>query len=152
MKKLMFIISIILFLLISLKISLSQRPSTTPCNALNGKLGSSSQWGSGWIDLARLGQFHIGDTLIFTLGGTALRVKVRLLQNLDDPNQTAGVLAPVFTVPQTRIIVVPITSNLADVKQISVHGGQPWDYNLGANNGPVTIINVCLKCRHSQRH
>lgn len=46
---------------------------------LAGAIGSSSQWGSGWLDLAPPVDFTKGERLKLLIGGTANKILVRLL-------------------------------------------------------------------------
>jgi len=105
---------------------------------LKGAIGSSSRWGSGWIDLKPSVDFQKGEKLKLTIEGSAKKIVIRLLTEGDDPNDPVGVLG-VFAVPQNRVIEVVLPENRNRVKQISVHGKKPWDYDVPANNGPATL-------------
>lgn len=111
---------------------------------LGGTIGASKHFGSGWIDLAKVANFHRGDMLRLRVGGTAEQIVVRLAAKGDDPNDPAGVDGGMKTVPPNRIVVVTLEDNHENVKQISVHGGpNPWGvYNLGPKNGPATLQSV----------
>lgn len=111
---------------------------------LKGRIGSSSQWGSGWIDLEVTTSFKQGDKLKFKVGGTANNIIVRFLSKGDNPNDPVGIVGGVIRVPETRIIQITLTEEHKNVVQISVHGGpNPWNlYPMGGGNGPATILSV----------
>ncbi len=108
---------------------------------LSGEIGTSSQWGSGWLDLDSPTDFKSGDKLRLAIGGTAKNIKVRLLPNGRSPDTTAGMLRGVIAVPESRTVEVELQSDRPQVVQISVHGGpNPWGkYPLGGGNGPATL-------------
>lgn len=111
---------------------------------LNGKIGFSSQWNSGWMDLKSPTDFKKGDSLDIFVGGTAHRVVLRLLSESDDPNSPSGIVGRTHTVNSNGEIQVCLNRDFQSVIQISVHGGEsPWDvYPLGSNNGPATLQGV----------
>lgn len=108
---------------------------------LSGETGASSQWGSGWLDLDSPTDFKSRDKLRLTIGGTAKKIKVRLLPKGRSPDSTAGMLRGVVTVPENRTVEVVLQDDRPQVVQISVHGGaNPWGkYPLGGGNGPATL-------------
>jgi hypothetical protein len=108
---------------------------------LAGEIGSSSRWGSGWIDLATTTDFAKGDRLRLKIGGTAAKILVRLLPKGVSPDSPQGIISGVITVPENRIIEVVLATDRKGIVQISVHGGpNPWGrYPLGGGNGPATI-------------
>ncbi len=108
---------------------------------LTGAAGSSSRWGSGWIDLEETMDFKKGDKLRLSIGGTARKIKVRLLPRGQSPDSTAGILPGDVAVPPNKIVEVELRSDRPNISQISVHGGSnPWGaYPLGGENGPATL-------------
>src|ERR1019366_3360778 len=98
-------------------------------------------WGSGWCDLPSPTNFSKGEHLKLTVGGTADKIVVRLLQQGVPPDTSAGVIPGVVAVPKARIVEVTIPNDRKQIIQISVHGGpNPWgQYPLGGRNGPATI-------------
>jgi len=46
---------------------------------IRGRLGASRQYGSGWLDLAATTSFTKGERLRLSVGGTAMKVVIRLL-------------------------------------------------------------------------
>lgn len=113
---------------------------TTKCKSLDGKIGSHSEWGSGWLNLATLTDFVNGDRLRLRIGGTAARILVRLLPNGISSDSQQGLIGGVITVPSNRIIEIRLETDHKGIIQISVHGGpKPWTISLGPNNGPATL-------------
>lgn len=108
---------------------------------LAGAIGSSSQWGSGWLDLAPPVDFTKGDRLKLLIGGTANKILVRLLPKGASPDTSAGIVGGAIDVPKSRIVEVTLPQDRKQVIQISVHGGpNPWGkFPLGGGNGPATI-------------
>ena len=108
---------------------------------LSGVAGSSNRWGSGWIDLDDTMDFKKGDRLRLTIGGTANKIKVRLLPRGRSPDSTAGILPGDVSVPQNRTVEVELDSDHLRISQISVHGGpNPWGaFPLGGGNGPAIL-------------
>ena len=111
---------------------------------LAGATGSSSQWGSGWLDLAPPVDFTKGERLKLLIGGTANKILVRLLPKGALPDMSAGIVGGAIDVPKSRIVEVTLPQNRKQVVQISVHGGaNPWGkFPLGGGNGPATIESV----------
>lgn len=108
---------------------------------LAGKYGSSSEWGSGWLDLATTTNFMRGDRLRLTIGGTADTILVRLLPKGKSPGSSVGIVAGAITVPENRIVEVVLDTDRKGIIQISVHGGpKPWGkFPLGGGNGAATL-------------
>jgi hypothetical protein len=116
-------------------------PSAVSAQSLSGNIGSSPQWGSGWLDLASPMNFAKGDRLKLTIGGTANKIIVRLLPAAADASASVGVVGGPITVPASRIVEIVLPEDRKQVIQISVHAGpNPWgEYPLGGGNGPATI-------------
>jgi hypothetical protein len=106
-----------------------------------GETGSSSRWGSGWLDLATVTDFAAGDRLKLTIGGTAEKILVRLLAKGQSPDSSSGIIGGAVSVRQNRVVEVELQTDRTKIIQISVHGGSnPWGrYPLGGGNGPATI-------------
>lgn len=111
-----------------------------------GAAGASSQWGSGWMDLAPPMDFKKGDKLRMHLGGSAEVVLVRLLPRGAAPESDTGIVGGALTVPKSRVIDVSLPLDRKQIVQISVHGGpNPWGrFPLGGANGPATITSIEL--------
>ena len=109
---------------------------------LHGAVGRDPHWASGWIDLAPT-NFFKGDQLRLSVGGTAKKVVVRLLEDPRRADSSEGVIG-VFPVGQDRIARVTIDADHKEIRQLSVHGGpNPWNqYDLGEGNGPATLSGV----------
>jgi len=107
---------------------------------LRGSPDSNARWKCGWIDLAQPTNFYKGDQLRLTVGGTAAKIVVRLLDDPSRANSSEGVLG-VFTVGADRIVRITLDVDYMGVQQLSVHGGpNPWNlYDLGGGNGPATL-------------
>jgi hypothetical protein len=120
---------------------------------IEGLIDASPKWGSAWIDLAAPRSFKKGERLKLTLGGSGIpgkdpakKVVIRLLAKGEDPNQPTGIITPTgITVPENRVLEIDIPADFANVVQISVLGGNPWQqFNFGANNGPAKLIRAEL--------
>ena len=113
---------------------------------LVGETGSSSRWGSGWLDLATTTDFARGERLRLRIGGTASKILVRLLTKGKPPDSSVGIVGGAITVPKDRIAEVLLDTDRKDIIQISVHGGpNPWGrFPLGGSNGPATLEAVEL--------
>lgn len=113
------------------------------CTPLEGLIGASDEWGSGWIVLERLTDFPAKAELRFEVGGTAEKILVRLLRAGADPNTAAGELGK-YDVPGDRHLAVKLPSARREITQISVHGGpKPFGRSLKPGNGGATIESVC---------
>lgn len=108
---------------------------------LKGRIGASSRWGSGWIDLASARDFAKDDVLQLKIGGTAKSILVRLIAKGQSPDSANGIIGVGVNVPDDRIIKIKLSSAYYNIVQISVHGGSnPWGkYPLGESNGPATL-------------
>lgn len=111
---------------------------------LSGVMGSSSQWGSGWIDLAPPVDFLKGDRLKILIGGSAEKILVRLLPKGAPPDTSRGIIGGAIIVLKSRVVEVTLPEDRKQVVQISVHGGpNPWGkFPLGGGNGAATIESV----------
>ena len=117
--------------------------SMAKAETLSGTLGSSSDYGSGWIDLNRITDFKRGDKLKIKVGGTARTVRIRLLPKGKDPNRPIGLIGGAIEVPINRLIEIELADDHSGVEQISVHGGpKAWSHKLGQDNGPAEIDSV----------
>ena len=107
---------------------------------LRGSVGKDPRWNSGWIDFAQPTSFYKGDQLRLTVGGTATKVVVRLLDDPRRADSPEGVVG-VFTVGAERIVRITLDADYRGIQQISVHGGpNPWNlYDLGGGNGAATL-------------
>jgi hypothetical protein len=108
---------------------------------LAGDFGSSSQWGSGWLDLATPMDFGKGDRLRLRIGGQAANILVRLLPRGTSPDSSVGMIGGAISVPEGRVVEVDLDTDHKEIVQISVHGGpNPWGrFPLGAGNESATI-------------
>lgn len=107
---------------------------------LMGEGGSSTRWGSGWLDLTAPTDFLNGDRIRIKVGGSATKVLFRLLSRGQSPDTSAGRIGGTITVPEDRIIEVNLKYDRKEIIQVSVHGGpNPWNIPLGGGNGPATI-------------
>ncbi len=110
---------------------------------LGCEYGSSSQWGSGWCNLNPPRTFSSKMCLRLKIGGSASKVLIRLLNRNDDPGQLVGIVGGIQDVPESRQIVLELTRDFTDIKQISIHGNpKAWSYDLGPGNGPAKIESV----------
>jgi hypothetical protein len=112
------------------------------CSRLEGVIGASAQWGSGWLDLNARPRLSSGAKLRIAIGGTARKILVRVLREGESADNPTGVLGS-YEVPKDRIVVATTTRPFENVKQISVHGGKKaWDWPLGDDNDPATLFFV----------
>jgi len=116
-------------------------PGAVRAENLAGATGSSSQWGSGWLDLAPPVDFAKEERLKLLIGGSADKILVRLLPKGASPDTSVGIIGGAINVPKSRIVEVTLPEDRKQVVQISVHGGpNPWGkFPLGGGNGPATI-------------
>lgn len=137
---------ITLFALVTIIAGVVYAQSSDKTESLAGKVGSSSQWGSGWLVLNQPTDFKEGDCLKITLGGTAKKVMLRLLPKGEAPESSTGIVGGPLDIPQGRTIEVKLSESRLQVIQISVHGGpNPWgNYPLGDDNGPATIASASI--------
>lgn len=113
---------------------------------LNGQIGSSSKWGSGWLNLTPATDFAKGDLFQLKIGGTSNKILVRLLAKGQSSDSSVGIIGDAITVPKNRIVKIKLDSAQKGIIQISVHGGpNPWGkFPLGGANGPATLEAVKL--------
>src|SRR5271165_3432372 len=110
---------------------------------LQGNVGVSPQWKSGWLDLDPPVDFRSGDIIRLKIGGTAERIIVRFLTVGESPGDPVGIEGGALPVQGAdRTVDLTLKGDHPQTKQISVHGGSnPWGlYPLGENNGPATIL------------
>lgn len=114
---------------------------------LSGRLGSSADDMSGWIDLSPPLSFRIGDRLKLWVGGSANRVLVRFLPlegNRGLPDRVVGI----FDVPDDRWLEIVLKHSRTNIPHVSVHGGEnPFGdpaFHLGRGNGPASILEILL--------
>lgn len=109
--------------------------------SLKGTPGASSQWGSGWLNLAPPVDFAKGDRLKLLIGGNADRILVRLLPKGQSPDSSVGIVGGPIEVPRTRVVELVLPQEQKQIVQVSAHGGpNPWGrFPLGLGNGPATI-------------
>lgn len=111
---------------------------------IEGTVGASSKWNSGWIDLNSVMHFQKGDKLKILVGGSAKKVLLRFLSGGMEPNTASGIDGGMREVPEDRVLTTVVQSVHQNVTQISVHGGpNPFGLMpLGSGNGPATIISI----------
>jgi hypothetical protein len=116
-------------------------PNRLVAETLAGTIGSSSEWGSGWLLLGPPIDFAKGDHLKLLVGGSATKVIVRLLPKGGSPDSTVGIVGGPVDVPKSRVVEIVLPNDRPQVIQISVHGGpNPWGkFSIGGGNGPATI-------------
>ena len=107
---------------------------------LRGTTGKDPRWYSGWLDLASVTNFAKGDQLRLSIGGSATKVVIRLLDDPRKADSAEGVIG-VFSVGSDRIVRITLDIDYKGIQQISAHGGpSPWNlYDLGGGNGPATL-------------
>jgi hypothetical protein len=115
-------------------------------DSLVGHIGVSQRWGSGWIDFGSPTEFRAGEKLRIKLRQDgAKRVLVRLLPFGASPDDPIGIIGNQPFSVQDGVVTVTLDKNYANIIQLSVHGGeQPWNFSLGSDNGPATIVGVDL--------
>ncbi len=126
--------------------SVEQKQNEITVIELQGAIGLSKQWNSGWLDLNKPLDFYSGDSLIVVVGGTAERIVLRLLSAGKDSNSPSGVVGRIHQVNNNGVIHVKLSRDYPNIIQVSVHGGEnPWGvYPLGAGNGAAFIQNATL--------
>jgi hypothetical protein len=109
---------------------------------LQGTIGVSQQWGSGWVNLAKVTTFKKGDRLRLTLRNrNADEILVRFLPLGGNPDTKAGLIPHPIQVPPNLVVEVALETEHADIVQISVHGGQlAWDIRLRDGNGGAELV------------
>lgn len=108
---------------------------------LKGTPGSSSRWGSGWLDLEAVRDFGTKSELRISVGGTASTVAVRLLSVGQAADDQTGIIGE-YPVPKDRVVIAKVTAQYQQVRQISVHGGFAWGIYGSAKNGPATVKKI----------
>ncbi len=117
----------------------------TFAQVLVGRTGSAAgdNWQSSWLDIKPSITFRKGETLRIKLRGDAENVLVRLLPEPSDPTSPDGIEGGVRKVPADRILVITLTRDHPNVKQISVHAASlAFDQSLGPKNGRATLVGV----------
>lgn len=125
------------------------KSSRTDCwQRVQGRIGSSADYGSGWLDLATMGDFKQGTRLRLVVGGTAQKVIVRLLSQGESPDRPTGIVGT-FDVPSSRKVVVTPDGDFLNIVQVSVHGGpNPFGmFPLPGGNGPAFVTEVERTCQ-----
>jgi len=120
---------------------------------LMGTKDDSPRWYCGWLELNNPTDFSQSDKLELIIGGTAEKIKIRLLPKGSDPNTQTGILPKIYDVPKNnRVVLIQLESNRPNIVQISVHGGpNPWGkYPLGGSNGPATLEQVIVKRKNAK--
>jgi hypothetical protein len=107
---------------------------------LHGTTGKDARWYSGWLDLPSATNFAKGDQLRLSIGGSAKKVAIRLLDDPRKADSADGVIG-VFDVGSDRIVRITLDIDYKGIQQISVHGGpSPWNlFDLGGGNGAATL-------------
>ncbi len=128
------------------------RPAS--CDVISGEIGASPKWGSGWLDLSKVQKFHKGDKLRLKIGGSAGMILVRVLRQGEDPSQPVGIVGDPVKVPSNKIVEVTLDQDVSHVVHISVHGkANPFGmFDLGANNGPATLLKCDYITADNQDH
>lgn len=126
----------------------SKPPKTDCWQRVQGRIGSSSDYGSGWLDLATMSDFKQGTRLRLVVGGTAQKIIARLLSQGDSPDRPTGIVGT-FDVPSSRKVVVSLDGDFLNTVQISVHGGpNPFGmFPLPGGNGPAFVTEVERTCQ-----
>jgi hypothetical protein len=138
-KRESFFVSVALPLALGLLVSFGVTALAQTPEVLRGSPDASPRWKSGWLDLLQPTSFYKGDQLRLTIGGTATKVVVRLLDDPRRADSPEGVIG-VFTVGADRIVRVTLDADYRGIQQLSVHGGCcPWTYDLGGGNGAATL-------------
>ncbi|MCP4373919.1 MAG: hypothetical protein GY797_38320 [Deltaproteobacteria bacterium] len=119
--------------------------------SLDGSYGSSPRWGSSWLELRQPTTFESGTCLHFVISDGASKILIRFLRVDDDPNQPVGLYDGIHEVPESREIVVMLSRQFANIKQISIHGNpKAWHYDLGGNNGPAILETITIVACQNQ--
>ncbi len=109
--------------------------------------GNSPNLGSGWCDFEAPVQLAKGTCLKLTLGGTAQKIVVRILQVGQDPSKAVGLIGKPVAVPSNKQIKLIFNKSYPQVVQISVHGREPWGRFIHDQNGPATLDSLeKIKC------
>lgn len=129
--------------------------SQSSCNSyeeIEGTLGSSDDWGSGWIDLRDNRNFEKGQKIVLKVGGTAENIVVRFLPVGTNPGSPRMILksgsppSPIIEINDSRLVEITINKDYTSIQQISVHGGPKvfGIYDLGEDNGSATLVSVSM--------
>jgi predicted nucleotide-binding protein len=95
------------------------------------------------MDLETPKTFAKGDYLRIRLDGDDAKcVLVRLLGRNDNPNDRIGIVGGPRKVGIDKIVTITLTEDYPSVRQISVHGNEPWGQTLVPNNGSAKIISI----------
>ncbi|MGD0076593.1 MAG: hypothetical protein ABSD31_20025 [Candidatus Binataceae bacterium] len=116
----------------------------TYAEPIQGRIGASSTWGAGWVDLDHPVNFKRGDKIMLKIGGTAEKVIIRFLEKGKSPDDPVGIDSGALPVPTDRTVSIILKNDHPQTEQISVHGGEdPWGlYPLGEHNGPATLLSA----------
>ncbi len=110
---------------------------------LNGDIDNDSKWGSSYMDLNPFRNFHAGAKLRITLQDrNANCVLVRLLGSDQDPSKKVGIVGGSLEVRADRTVSVELTQDYNNIKQISVHGKEPWGQTICPRNGNARIESI----------
>ena len=99
--------------------------------------------GNAWLDLQEVRDFPAGSQIRLKTGGNAQEILVRLLPDGEDPNEAVGVVGG-FAIPEDREIAIVLDEAYSSVVQVSIHGGQPWEFVLEGQNGAPTLQEVAI--------
>ena len=112
-----------------------------PSDALKGMIETSPISGASWISLEKLRDFHAGDVLIVHLQDNAAKCMLaRLLSDTDDARLRIGVVQGIDYIDESNLTIsVTIDRDYHEIRQISIHGRNPWGQYLCSNNGTPTI-------------
>jgi hypothetical protein len=123
----------------------AQKATQADYITINGSIGESGEWGSGYLDLDSMLTLNKGTTLKLEIGGEAKMILVRILVQGKSPDQPVGILGK-FKVTENRMVEVKLVQDFRNIKQISVHGNpKAWSYSLGASNGKATLVSASWK-------
>lgn len=112
---------------------------------LPGHTGSAAgdNWQSSWLDIKPPISFKKGEIVKIKVEGSAENVLVRFLPEGSEPTMPDGIEGDVSKVPANRVLLITLTQDHPNIKQISVHAGrEAFGRPLGANNGRIFIISV----------
>jgi hypothetical protein len=110
---------------------------------LNGDIDHDSKWGSSYMDLSPFRNFRAGTKLRITLEDrNAICVLVRLLGGNQDPSKKVGIVGGPLEVGADRTVLLELTQDYSNIKQISVHGKEPWGQTICPRNGSARINSI----------
>lgn len=111
--------------------------------SLDGSYGFSTKYGSSWLDLRQPTTFESGTCIRFVISDGASKILIRFLRDDEDPDQPVGIFGGIHEVTDSQEIVVRLSRQFANIKQISIHGNpKSWHYNLGSKNGPAILETI----------